>query len=140
MKEIMDHLEERIAKLLKKAKKRKKKAKKAKDERYFEGQKDVLEQVLLEMKILRDQFAPDANEVAALAEEEFVEAPKSLNAAENLLKDALSKEIIARKTSYYFHDSFPSGKAHGKRKVLELLGNEEIAAALQQQITNAENA
>ena len=140
MKEIMDQLEKRIAKHIKKAKKQKKKAKKTKEERYFEGQKDVLEHVLLDMKILRDQFAPDANEIAALtAEGEPVEAPNALNEVETLLNEALAKEIIIRKTSYYFHECFPTGKAHGKRKALEYLEDEKIATILQQHLTEAAN-
>jgi hypothetical protein len=138
MIEAIDNLEKKIVGLIKEAKKRKKKTKKTKNERYFEGQKEAFEQLLIEVKNLRYEFESstksDEEERAADSDEST-----PVDDAEALLDAALASDVITRKTSYYFHENFPNGKVQGKEKVLNLLKDEATATAVRQQFDETGN-
>ena len=132
----LDTLEKKLTGYIKEAKKRKKKSKKSKIERYFEGQQDAFEQVLIELKNLKYEFEmhieedPHASEI----EQEAVKSVLSTEEGERLLQEALDKGVITRKVSFYFYEAFPTGKAQGKQRVFELLSDETIAEKIKQQI------
>ena len=132
----LDTLEKKLTGFIKEAKKRKKKAKKSKTERYFEGQQDAFEQVLIELKNLKYELEvhveedPHANEF----EQEDVENVSSTEESERFLQEALDKGVITRKVSFYFYEDFPTGKVQGKQRVFELLSDEKIAEKIKQQI------
>jgi hypothetical protein len=132
----LDTLEKKLTGFIKEAKKRKKKAKKSKIERYFEGQQDAFEQVLIELKNLKYELEvhveedPHADEF----EQEDVESAYSIEESERFLQEALDKGVITRKISFYFYEDFPTGKVQGKQRVFELLSDENIAEKIKQQI------
>lgn len=127
--EHVDRLEKKISRLIKKANKKKKKAKKTKVKRYFEGQNDAFEKILSELKNLKYELETSEEQEQELLEEE----------GENLLKKALEKGVILRKTSFYLHDDFPNGKVHGKKKVLQAIMESHLQKKIQNQIATAED-
>ncbi len=120
MAKDLNGLEKKISDSLKEAKKRKKKAKKKKATRYFEGQQEAFEQVLIELKNFKCDLETD------IEDDEKIEAALEENESEELLKRALDKNIIIRKTSYYLYEDFPDGKLHGKKRVLEALEDKNL--------------
>jgi hypothetical protein len=138
MTQIIDALEKKLNGFVKGAKKRKKKAKKTKHERYFEGQQDAFEQVLIELKNLKYELeSHETEQTDAVKEESAEKATEAISAVDDtemLLQDAISKGVITRKTSFYFYDGFPNGKIQGKKNAFSLLKDEDLAAKVKQQI------
>ena len=134
--EHVNKLDKKIASLMKEAKKRKKKAKKAKEKHYFEGQKNAFKQILIELKNLKYELetSVDDDEEGKKEVKQKVEEEKG----ENLLKKALEKGIIIRRTSYYLHEDLPDGKVHGKSKMLQALNDSNFCKKIQRQIDSAE--
>jgi hypothetical protein len=132
----LDTLEKKLAGFIKESKKRKKKAKKSKTERYFEGQQDAFEQVLIELKNLKYELELhlDEDPHAWEIEQEDVESASPTEENEHFLQEALDKGVITRKISFYFYEDFPTGKVQGKQRVFELLSDEKIGGKIKQQI------
>ena len=135
----IDVFEKKLASFIKKAKKRKKKAKKSKVARYFEGQQDAFEQVLIELKNLKYELETHVaeDEHDDEVEREVGESISATEKGERLLQAALDSAIITRKTSFYFYEGFPSGKVQGKKRVFEQLSDESLAEKITRQIAEA---
>ena len=106
--------------------------------RYFEGQKDAFDQVLIELKNLKYELETTIEDEGD--EEEQNEALPEENSGENLLKKALEKGVIIRRTSYYLHEDLPNGKAHGKVKMLQALNDRSFCKKIQSQIAISDDA
>jgi glycerophosphoryl diester phosphodiesterase len=136
--EHVNKLEKKIANFIKEAKKGRKKAKKAKEKHYFEGQKNAFKQILLELKNLKYKLETSVKDDEE--EKEKVEQKAEAEEGENLLKKALEKGIIIRKTSYYLHEDLPNGKVHGKSKILQALNDRSFCKKITRQIASAEES
>lgn len=125
-------LSKKISSFIKEAKKRKKKAKKNRVKHYFEGQQDALEQVLIELKNMKYELD------ASGEDEDGIEEETEMNEHEKMLKKALEKGIIIRKTSFYICEDFPDGKFHGKQKVLDALKNQDLFERIKKKLDEEE--
>ena len=72
-------------------------------------------------------------------DKEEIEQKSEEKKSENLLKKALEKGVIIRKTSYYFHEDLPNGKAHGKKRMLQALSERTFFKKIQNQVASAED-
>ena len=119
------------------SKKRKKKAKKTKVKRYFKGQRDAFEQILIKLKNLKYELETNVEDDEEDKEE--IEQKLEEKEGENLLKKALESGVIIRKTSFYLHDDLPNGKAHGKKRILQALSERNFFENIQNQIARTED-
>jgi hypothetical protein len=103
--------------------------------RYFEGQNDAFEQILIELKKLKYKLETGVKDDEEDKEEREQKSEESER--ETLLKKALEKGVIIRHTSFYLHDDLPNGKVHGKKRMLQALNESSFFEKIQHQVARA---